>query len=155
MPIRSRLPLLACILAVATAVVALGDATDDHAKAPHKTVVLGNESIVPSSLAMAASDVLVLQNMSFHPYQITFVEPADIQTKVRCRMIQEPVSQRPPWGVMDFQDGRLQGIIPPGRFASVCSFQPGHYAYTVKPLDAEPGPSVGSDLLDKGQIDVQ
>jgi hypothetical protein len=25
----------------------------------------------------------------------------------------------------------------------------------VKPLDAEAGPSVGSDLLDKGQIDVQ
>ena len=156
MPIRSRLPLLACVLALATALGARGDGTDDdHAKAPHKTVVLGNETIDPSDLDMKTSEVLVLQNMSFHPYQITFIHPPDIEQKIRCKAAHMPVAQQPPWGVMEFKDGKLQGLIPPGRFASVCSFQPGHYEYTIKPLDAEAGPSIGSELLNKGQIDVQ
>lgn len=138
------------VLALTTAIAA---AEGPHAGHPQRTVLLDNERVQPDSLTMAPDEVLVFENHSLHPMRVVFTEPADSAARVRCGLLAEPQAKRAPWGLFDVDDGKLTGVIPPGRFGSLCALQPGKYAYTASRQDAQ-GHS-DAELPIKGQVTVQ
>lgn len=141
----------ACILlALATAAVA---AEGPHASHPQRTIIVDNERVQPSALTMKADEVLVFENHSLHPIRITFTDPAKSAEMVRCGLLTEAADKRPPWGLFDASDGKLTGVVPPGRFASLCALQPGSYAFTAERQGAQG--HADEELPTKGQVKVE
>jgi hypothetical protein len=130
-----------------------------HAKHPQKTIILDDERLVPSNLQMTKGDVLVILNQSLGPMQFTFIEPKDAAERIRCHLVRRDKGVHPaaaPWLLFVVQDDQLQANVPPGRFASLCSLQPGRYVYTVAQiLDTTGALGHGGQLPMKGQITVQ
>jgi hypothetical protein len=157
MPVRSLLALLP-LLALLGVAGARAEAPDEHAGKRQQTVYIGNERVAPSTVSLGQDDAISWVNESVHPMQITFTAPADIEKKIRCAVLEMPAKQRPPWGVFDMRNGRLVGVLPPGRFASMCELSPGEYDYVVQRLDADAGAggTPGTNPLPmKGSITVK
>jgi hypothetical protein len=58
--------------------------------------------------------------------------------------------------VFTWSNGKLAANVPPGQFASVCSFAPGHYAYTAQKVGHSGGAGNPTGVLPaKGNIEVQ
>lgn len=154
MTVRS-LVLSACLSLVVAAVPVRAD-EDAAAHTKHKTVTitLGENLIIPSDTTMSADAVLMFQNQSLDLLRVTFIPPPDLKDKIRCGWATQDAAKRPPWGLFQFEGDRLVGHIPPGRFASLCSFAPGSYAFLVRnELDDV---NVESGILDiKGTVTVE
>ena len=148
--IRRTIRTALALLVVATVAVA---AEGPHASPTQRVVIIDNERIQPSALTMKADDVLVFENHSVHPIRVTFTDPAKSAEMVRCGLLNEPADKRPPWGLFDASDGKLTGVVPPGRFASLCALQPGSYAFTAERLDAQG--HADEELPTKGQVKVE
>jgi len=149
---------LALLLAL-TSAPALAEHEDGkaHDHGPKKTIVLDNDDIRPSSLEMAAGDVLAFQNTSTQPMRVVFTDPKDLVDKVRCgaiRNAKDKGTPSAPWALFMWNDGKLSADVPPGQFASVCSLAAGHYAFTSTGIGNDPG-SVSGVLPSKGTIDVK
>ena len=151
-----------CAVTLLLATAGIGRAAEEtptaHSAHPSKTIVLDNESIRPSSLTMGTGDLLVFENHSLHPISVTFEEPKDMREKIRCQLLDGKVDdkERAPWMLFGWNAGRLSGVIPPGRFASLCSLTPGQYSFTVVPQSvAIRAPGQGAALPAKGQITVE
>jgi hypothetical protein len=129
---------------------------DAHARQPVRTVVLDTEDVRPASVTMATGDALVFENHSLQPIAVTFTDPPDVRGKVRCGLVRPtPAAEgRAPWQLFAWEDERLRAVIPPGRFASVCSLAPGTYAFTAvrQGVQARGGATA---LPPKGQIVVR
>ncbi len=128
---------------------------NDHNKAPTHTIVIDGERIAPSTTTMDKGDSLVFQNQAFQPIQVSFIAPKDLQQKVRCSLTGMPAEKRPPWGLFQFEGDRLVGMIPPGRFGSICSLAPGNYSFTVRQITAGVEDGGDSMLANEGQIVVK
>jgi hypothetical protein len=104
-------------------------------------VMLDVDRITPSALTMKAGEVLAFQNYSGDLMKVVFVEPAEQADKIRCQL-KNHASPRPdeaPWLVFDWGPGRqLTATIPPGRFASACTLEPGRYAFVTQPASRDP-----------------
>lgn len=138
------------LLALATLAIA---AEGPHSTHPQRVVVLDNERVSPSAVTLKGDEVLVFENQSVHPIRITFIEPAKSAEMVRCGLLNETPDKRPPWGLFDASDGKLTGVVAPGRFASLCAFQPGSYVYTAERQDAQG--HADAELAMKGQVKVE
>jgi len=125
----------------------------DHSEGTIRQVILGRAAILPDDLTIAAKDVLEFQNMSAETLTVTFTEPADVLSKVRCHLPRTKGDAAPPWALFTVEGGKLVGTLPPGRFASLCSLAPGDYAYTVQRL-AVAGTGT-APLPRKGQVHVK
>jgi len=127
-----------------------------HAKHPSQTIVLDGNDVRPSTTRMNQSDVIAFQNYSTIPVQVTFTEPADLEKMIRCGLVTEKAETPPPsapWALFEWRGGKLTATIPPGRFASVCSLEPGTYSFTATPVAHDPRPS--GVLPAKGQVVVK
>ena len=82
---------LALLLAL-TSAPALAEHEDGkaHDHGAKKTIILDNDDIRPSSLEMAAGDVLSFTNQSTQPMRVVFTDPKDLVDKVRCGAIRPP-----------------------------------------------------------------
>jgi plastocyanin len=129
----------------------------EHAKHATHTITLDGIDVRPSAVTMDHGDVVGFENYSTHPVQVTFTDPADLQSKIRCGLVHGTAGAPPePWSVFTWKNGKLTGNIPPGRFASVCSLEPGTYSYTATIISsgARGGGTPGT-LEPKGQIVVK
>jgi hypothetical protein len=128
-----------------------------HSKHPMHTVVLDNEDVRPSTTTMDKGDVIVFENQSTHPIKITFTEPADQQEKIRCGLVREKPTEkaRAPWQLFFWENGKLAGTIPPGRFASVCSLDEGHYTFLTVRQGVRVQAGGGGTLPEKAEIIVK
>ena len=149
---------LALLLAL-TSAPALAEHEDGkaHDHGPKKTIILDNDDIRPSSLEMAAGDVLSFTNQSTQPMRVVFTDPKDLVDKVRCgaiRNAKDKGTPSAPWALFMWNDGKLSADVPPGQFASVCSLTAGHYAFTATGIGNDPGSQSGV-LPSKGTIDVK
>ena len=128
-----------------------------HTQHPLKSIIIDNDRIQPSALDMSAEDSVVFENHSTRPIAVNFIEPADLRDRIRCGLIRPgaKAKSRVPWQLFWWSDGKLAATIPPGRFASMCSLQPGRYAFTIAPLGPGVNPASGGKLPDKGQITVK
>src|SRR5262249_52631573 len=103
-------------------------------------------------------DILAFVNYSTHPVEVTFTEPSDLEKKIRCGLVHGTEKNAPsaPWALFTWKDGKLVGTLPPGKFASVCSLEPGSYAYTATIIGlGQRARDPGSVLPAKGQIEVK
>jgi hypothetical protein len=154
-----RTAMIAIALGLATPLARAGrEDPAAHTKQTMRTIILDNEDVKPARLTLAKGEVLEFENHSLHPMQITFTEPADLPQKIRCGTIRATEDERSeaPWQLFAWRDGKLVGVIPPGRFASVCSFQEGTYTFLVARQGvAVRGEGAGGDLPEKGEIVVK
>jgi plastocyanin len=135
--------------------VAEHEARDAHAKATTRTVTLDGTDIRPSTTTMDHGDVVSFVNYSTRPIRVTFTEPSDLEKKIRCGLVYGKKKAAPsaPWAIFAWQGGKLVGNVPPGQFASVCSLDPGTYAFTAE-LAGQRTRDPGA-LPSKGQIEVK
>ncbi len=104
---------------------------------------------------MGAGDTLVFENYSVRPMRITFTEQADLRERIRCGLVKQKEAEKaqaPPQQLFAWSDGKLVGTIPPGRFASVCSFREGPYTFVTARLGVEARPAGGGGLPAKGEV---
>jgi hypothetical protein len=158
-PMIRREVIVAMMLAVAVAAgiaSASGD-VDGGVTTARKIVMRDNELISPSALTMNPHDVLQFENDSGHIMRLVFVEPQDQTDKIRCYPIDHTIARpdQTPWMLFDWGPGRrLTATIPPGRFASACSFAPGQYAFVATRVSRDARGAEDS-LGTKGTITVQ
>jgi hypothetical protein len=131
-----------------------------HEHAASTTIVLDTDKIQPSAVTADRHNVLVFENHSVHPMTLRFVEPDDAAEKIHCHFVRHGAGEKPeaPWELFGLQGGKLVATIPPGKVASVCSFDPGTYAFVAEPLRAKTGGGEGQGggvLSEKGQITIQ
>jgi hypothetical protein len=130
--------------------------TGAHAKGTLRTIILDTEVVRPSSTTLGTNESLVFENHSTQPMVVTFTEPADLKERIRCGLVRAKASdpERAPWALFSWEDGKMKGVIPPGRFASVCSLAAGHYTFLV--ARQSPGAKAPSGVLpEKGEIVVK
>jgi hypothetical protein len=132
MTVRSLVVSACLTLAVAAMPARAAEDAAAHTKHKSQTITLGENLIIPSDTTMAADEVLVFQNQSLDLLRVSFLPPPDLKANVRCDWATQDKEKRPPWGLFQFEGDRLVGHIPPGRFASVCSFAPGTYSFVVR-----------------------
>jgi hypothetical protein len=135
------------------ALLARAAAVEEHPEAAIRQVILGRAAIIPADLTADAKSVLQFNNVTADILTVTFVDPPDIATRVRCGLLKTPEREAPPWALFTLRDGKLVGTIPPGRLASLCSFAPGEYVYTVERLATQATGRAPLPL--KGQVRVQ
>lgn len=129
-----------------------------HAHATTHTIILEADDVRPTQTTMAHGDSVSFVNYSTDPIRITFADSGDLEKKVRCAFIRRKGSQPEgtPWALFTWEDGTLIGDIPPGRFASLCSFEPGNYAFTTTSHGQRSRSAAGGSVLQpKGRLEVQ
>ena len=151
---------LALALVVGFVIRAGGAAEEDtgaHTKGTVHTIMVDNEDVRPSTTTMGPGDSIAFENFSSHPMIVTFTEPADLKTRIRCGLVRGKASdpERAPWALFSWEDGKMKGTIPPGRFASVCSFAAGTYTFLVDRQGPGAQAHPTGDLPEKGQIVVK
>ena len=154
---RTVIVLMMLAAAVASGMASASEELEGRVRTARKIVMHDDDLISPSALTMNRDDVLEFENDSGKFMRLVFVEPEDQREKVRCHLVNR-TSARPdetPRLVLDWDAGkRLTTIIPPGRFASVCSLAPGRYAFVARRVSRDP--RGGEDSLGtKGTITVQ
>ncbi len=139
------------------AVPARGEDVGAHARQTPHAVILEDLDVRPSTTTMGAGDTLVFENYSVHTMRITFTEPADLRERIRCGLVKQKEAEKAqaPWQLFAWSDGKLVGTIPPGRFASVCSFREGTYTFVTARLGVEARPAGGGGLPPKGEVIVK
>ena len=140
-------------------VLAEHEGPEAHAKGTTKTVVLDGNDVRPADLEMAHGDVIAFVNYSTQPIQLTFIEPKDLSSKIRCGLVRERQGEgrtRRPVGALPVAGRQALANVPPGQFASVCAFAPGHYAFTAETVGHKVSATAGGTVLAaKGQIEVR
>jgi hypothetical protein len=149
--------LMAFTLLAAVAFAAGRETPAEHEHAAKQTITLDTADLRPESLTMDHTEAISFVNSSTHPYEITFVEPKDIEQRVRCGLVRTKDKEPPsaPWALFMWQNGRLTANVPPGRFASVCSLEPGSYAFTASRIGHRVPSESATVLPLKGRIEVK
>jgi len=90
-------------------------------------------------------------NYSTHPVRVTFTDTG-LEKKVRCGLVHgKGKTPSAPWALFTWQDGKLTGDLPPGQFASVCSFDQGTYGFTAQLI----GHQFAGNEAAKGSLEVK
>jgi hypothetical protein len=150
--------LLPLVLGPAVGARADRESLEAHTAHTPKVIVLDNRHVQPSTLALGPHDAVVFENHSVHPMQVRFTEPVDMEKRIHCGLVRPSPKTKAeaPWQLFTWTNGQLTATIPPGRFASVCSFSEGTYAYLVTRQGAMPRTHADSGVLpEKGQITVR
>lgn len=158
MTVRRLAILLPLLLALAVGARADHESVEAHTAHAPKVIVLDNEHVQPSALELGPHDALVFENHSVHPMHVRFTQPDDMEKRIHCGLVRPSAKAKTeaPWQLFTWTNGRLEATIPPGRFASVCSFSEGMYAYLVSRQGAMPRADADEGLLpEKGQITVK
>jgi hypothetical protein len=158
MTVRRLAILLPLLLGIVGGARADRESLDAHTAHTPKVIVLDNEHVQPSALELGPHDALVFENHSVHPMHVRFIEPADMEKRIHCGLVlpSAKAKSEAPWQLFTWTNGQLDAMIPPGRFASVCSFSEGRYAYLVTREGAMPPTDAGTGVLpEKGQITVK
>jgi len=154
---RTVMVLMMLAAAVTSGMASASDEMEGRGRSARKIVMHDDELISPSALTMNRDDVLEFENDSGQLMRLVFVEPEDQREKVRCHLVNRTSARldETPRLVLDWDAGtRLTTIIPPGRFASVCSLAPGRYAFVARRVSRDP--RGGEDSLGtKGTITVE
>src|SRR5262245_40454305 len=120
-----RLALAALLMLSTVPAWADHEGPEGHAHATTQTVVFDGKEVRPSTTSMSHEDAAAFLNYSMHPVRITFTDPG-IEKRIRCGMVHaKGKTPSAPWALFTWNDGKLVGNVPPGQFASVCSFDPG------------------------------
>ena len=148
------------VLVAAPALAASEDETvESHSGLPQTVIVLDSAVVRPSEVTLEQQGALVFENHSVYAMLVHFIEPKDAAEKIHCHFVRRAKGQKAPsapWLLFGIDAGKVAATIPPGRFASLCSFTPGTYAFTAEPVRISNAPvGRGRVLPEKGQIVVR
>ena len=144
---RNAFALTALVLAFAAAAAA--------GAASHRIVTIDGGPIHPSNLTMRKGDVLEFVNYSDAPMMLVFIEPHDRPDTARCHVAALGAGQDVAPDAFIWAAGHEPAaIIPPRRFASICSLARGHYVFVTKAIGSD---AVGpiEELGIKGTVTVE
>jgi hypothetical protein len=153
----SKLAPLAAIVVLTTASITTANGPRADASAARTITIIDGDVILPSTLSMGTGDVLEFTNYSAEPMLLSFTEPRDAIDKIRCPVVHDEAPSGTPDPLLldvDASRSRLSTIIPPGRSASSCSLEPGHYGFLMRRVSRDvraPEDSLGT----KGVITVE
>jgi len=154
-------PIMLALLALppATSTATADETPEAHSHLKRTVIQLDAERLQPPSATVERDGVLVFENFAVNPIVVRFIEPADAAQKVRCHFVrQKGRIEGAPWLLFSLDAGKLSATIPPGRFASLCSLDPGTYTYVaeVQRLKTQSPSAAGSCVgSEKGQIVVR
>jgi len=153
----SKLALLAAIVITTTASITTANDLRGATSVPRGIAIIDGDVVLPSTLSMRTGDVLEFTNYSAEPMLLSFIEPRDTIDRIRCPVAHDEAPSGAPdplWLDVDGSRPRLSTIIPPGRSASSCSLDPGHYGFLLRRVSRDfraPDDSLGT----KGVITVE
>src|SRR5258705_5819838 len=132
-----RLSLALALMLAAAPALAEHEGPEAHSHGATKTITLDGQDVRPATTEMSHGDVISFVNYSTNPVQVTFIEPKDLEKHIHCGLVRDPKDKGTPpapWALFTWTDGKLVGNVPPGQFASVCSLDPGSYAFTAEKI---------------------
>ena len=150
--------MLALLVARPAAAATDEETVETHGGGPKTVIVLDNDHVQPSESTLEPHGLLVFENHSVHPIVLQFVEPKDTARRIHCHFVRRSKGKqagKQPWALFTLTGDKLQATIPPGRYASLCSLDPGAYAFTAAPLRLTNAPAPRSLLPEKAQIVVR
>ncbi|HZP41870.1 MAG TPA: hypothetical protein VFD84_10220 [Candidatus Binatia bacterium] len=114
---------------------AVEETIESHRDLETRLVMLGREDR-PTPVTLEKGQALEFENQSLRQLIVTF--QGDVKDKVHCGIIRpsEKAKSKAPWQLFAWDSGALTAVIPPGRFATLCSFDAGTYTYVVKEAGA-------------------
>jgi hypothetical protein len=147
-----RLMLAALLTLTTVPAYADHEGPDGHAHGATKTIIVDGKDILPSTTTMSHGDLVSFLNYSTNPVRLTFTD-AGLEKRIRCGLVHaKGKNPSAPWALFTWEDGKLVGNVPPGQFASVCSFEPGSYAFTAKVIGHQ---TPGGEDTARGQLEVK
>src|SRR5262245_12910278 len=134
----SSFAVAALALTLSTRVVHAAENVSDGAHAPHAVFIFDSGLLYPGTLTIHHGDPLDFRNYSSEFVTLTFIEPKNAGSDLRCGATDNAGATAP--------DGRMAGwsvstsgpnqeltvTIPPGRFSSACSLAAGRYVFLTE-----------------------
>jgi hypothetical protein len=136
------------------------DQRSPDVRSPHTITVIDSGLLSPGAVTIGHGESLEFANYSSEAIEIVFTEPKDRADEVRCQLTRDPdrtAGSGPMVRWPLFANGpthHLTVTIPPGRYATACSFSPGRYAFVTKRVARDLRSSV-EGLGEKGTITVE
>src|SRR5260221_7242037 len=152
----TKFALLAALVIATTASITTANGPRGATSVAREITIIDGDVILPSTLSMRTGDVLEFTNYSAEPMLLSFIEP-DAIDKLRCPVVHDDAPSGAPNPLRLDVDGsrpRLSTTIPPGRSASPCPLEPGHYGFLMRRVSRDfraPEDSLGT----KGLITVE
>ena len=147
-----RLALAALLTLAIAPAYAEHEGPEGHAHGASQTIVIDGKDVRPSITTMSHDEVASFLNYSTNPVRITFTD-AGMEKRIRCGLVHaKGKAPSAPWALFTWDDGKLVGNVPPGQFASVCSFEPGSYSFTAQVIGHQTPRDEGTA---RGQLEVK
>jgi|SRR5262249_51865328 len=148
----------ALVLTVGIARAAEYRSPDVHGS--HTITVVDSGLLAPGAVTIGRGESVEFANYSSEAIEVVFTEPKDRADEVRCQVTRDPDRTARSGSTVQwplFANGPAHHptvTIPPGRYATACSFSPGRYAFVTKRVGRDPRSSVDG-LGEKGTITVE
>jgi hypothetical protein len=126
----------------------------------HTITVVDSGLLSPGAVTIGHGESVEFTNYSSEAIEVVFTEPKDHADEVRCQISRDSdrnsgtgPAVRWPFFV-NGPSNHPTMTIPPGRYATACSFSPGQYAFVTKRVSRDLRSSVDG-LGEKGTITVE
>ena len=120
----------------------------------HRVITIDREQVHPSALSMKRDDVLEFVNYSAAP-MIVFIRPHEPSDMARCHVAALGAGDDLAPDAFIWAAGyQPAAIIPPGRFANICSLAPGRYVFVTREVGTDAaGPMENAGI--RGTVTVE
>jgi len=161
--LRTRRSILVVLFSAFVLSVGIAGAAEQVAsnvrRSPTITVV-DSGLLSPGAVTIGHGESVEFTNYSSEAIEVVFTEPKDNADEVRCQVTRDSdrnsgtgPTLRWPFFV-NGPSNHPTMTIPPGRYATACSFSPGRYAFVTKRVSRDLRSSVDG-LGEKGTITVE
>jgi len=151
---RRRLALTALVLALTVGGAAGAEEPRWHGGVSHKVVMIDGQQVHPSALTINRDDVLEFVNYSAAP-MIVFIQPHEPSDTARCHVAALGAGNDvAPDAFMWAAGYQPAAIIPPRRFANICSLTPGRYVFVTREVGRDAAGSMENAGI-KGTVTVE
>jgi hypothetical protein len=126
----------------------------------HTITVVDSGLLSPGAVTIGHGESVEFANYSSEAIEVVFTEPKDHADEVRCQVTRDSDRNSGSGSTVRwpfFVNGPTNHptmTIPPGRYATACSFSPGRYAFVTKRVSRDARSSVDG-LGEKGTITVE
>lgn len=126
----------------------------------HTIAVIDSGLVSPGAVTIGHGESVEFANYSSEAIEVVFSGPNDRVDEVRCQVTRDPARTAGTGAAVRwpfFANGHTNHptvTIPPGRYATACSFSPGRYAFVTKRVSRDVRSSV-EGLGEKGTITVE
>jgi len=161
--LRTRWSILVVLVSALVSMVGIAGAAEHRppdVRSSHTIAVIDSGLLSPAAVTIGHGESIEFTNYSSEAIEVVFTEPKDRADDVRCQLTRDPnrpggsgATVRWPF-VTNGPTSHVTVTIPPGRYATACSFSAGRYAFVTKRVSRDARSSV-EGLGEKGTITVE